>query len=52
MEEDIEDKDLRATCTSDVHLPQQLLDIVLADVPGSLPFQVIMSRRCDRPFRF
>lgn len=52
VERDTEDEELLATGTSDDHLPQQSLDIVLADVPGTLPFWVIISCRCDGCFRF
>lgn len=52
VEHDVEDKDLLVPCTNDVHLPQKSVGIVLADVPGTLPFRVIMRHRCDRRFGF
>lgn len=49
MEREIEHKDLLALGASPVHLP---LDIVLTDVPGSVPSQVIMSCRCETHYIF
>lgn len=48
----MEHKGLLALGASHVHLPQQSPDIVFTDAAGTVPFQVIMSCRCEMHFSF